>query len=132
VTVSVAITAAGESPVATPAKVVASVEPTGVSLRISKPAAASLRASEAATAAYRSTSESATSAAHRAPSETTAAAHRTAAVHPAAAAAVTTTTTVTLSHCRRSQRESEHQCCRSNRLEFTHRVFPLLERELSP
>jgi hypothetical protein len=112
---------ATKSSAATPGKVIASVKPTDASLSIPK-----------AGAANRSTSETATAAAHRTPSETAAAAHRTTTtVHPAAAATVATTTTATLSHCWRSKRESEHQCCRSNRLEFTHRISPLLERQNS-
>jgi len=126
----VVITATSKSSAATPGKVTASVKPTDASLSIPKAGAASLRTAKPA-ATNRSTSEAATSAAHRTPSETAAAHRTTTTVHPAAPATTVATTTATLSHCWRSKRESEHQCSRSNRLEFIHRISPLLERQNS-
>jgi hypothetical protein len=108
----VAITATGKSSAATSGKVVAA----DTSLRIAKPANASLRTAK--TTASRSAAKAATP--HTAAVEAAAAS-----VHP------TATATATTSHRWRSKRESERECRRSNRFEISHKILFFLKRQKS-
>jgi hypothetical protein len=116
----VAITATGKSSAATSGKVVATVKAADVSLRTAKPAAN--RSTSEAAAAHATAVEATTP--HTAAVEAT----TSSAVHP-----TTTVTATTASHCWRSKRESESECCRSNQFEISHRIlsFPG-ETEFSP
>jgi hypothetical protein len=106
-------TATGKSSAATSGKVVATVKAADASLRSSEAAAAHATAVEAAT-----------------PHTTAVEATTSSAVHPTATTTVTATTT---SHCWRSKRESESECCRSNQFEISHRIslFSWRDRILS-
>jgi hypothetical protein len=111
----VAITATGKSSAATSGKVVAA----DTSLRIAKPANASLRTAK--TTANRSAAKAATTHA--------AAVEAAASVHPAA----TATVTATASHRWRSKRKSERERRRSNQFEISHRTLSFSgETEFSP